>query len=170
MDPTEAGVTVFLTFVVSDGAEFDRETVRIEVVADKTDHPPAFQVVDDQIVIAGAVHTVRRRVILMVTRYPTGLRARSRQVLASTPTPDSSAGRPRLTSWESYTLTFTVSDGSLTDAININLSVQERGLGWGQSPPVFAAIGAQSVAVNETLTFVISAVDGDGDKLTYDVY
>ena len=171
--PTEAGVTVFLTFVVSDGAEFDRETVRIEVVADKTDHPPAFQVVGDQIVVAGALFT-----LLLEASDPDGdtLSYGFEGALPAGSSLDPDSG---LFSWtassdligESYTLTFTVSDGSLTDAININLSVQEEGgSGGGQSPPVFAAIGAQSVAVNETLTFVISAVDGDGDKLTYDVY
>src|SRR5690606_3256410 len=51
--PASVGQVVFLTFVVSDGQAFDRETVRIEVVDEVEAHPPVFAPVGDQQLTVG---------------------------------------------------------------------------------------------------------------------
>ena len=61
-----------------------------------------------------------------------------------------------------YQVTFTVSDGSLTDSETITITVNNV-----NRAPVLAAIGAKSVATSSPLTFPISATDPDGDALTY---
>ena len=168
--PDEAGMSVYLTFVVSDSSEFDRETVRIEVVADKEDHPPSFILAGDQGVVAGQLFTLQ-----LAASDPDGdvLSYGYQGLLPEGGSLDPDTG---LFSWtassdligEAFEVVFTVSDGSLQDVMPVNLIVQEEGgSGGGPSPPIFAAIGAQSVAAGEELVFVISAVDADGDKLQY---
>ncbi|MGB0590929.1 MAG: putative Ig domain-containing protein [Myxococcota bacterium] len=169
--PDQAGQTVYLTFVVSDSSEFDRETVRIQVVADKEDHPPEFILAGDQTVVAGQLFTLQ-----LAASDPDGdvLSYGYQGLLPEGGSLDPDTG---LFSWtagsdligETFEVTFTVGDGSLQDVMPVILIVQEEGGGGGgPSPPIFAAIGGQQVAAGEELVFVISAVDADGDKLTYD--
>ncbi len=61
----------------------------------------------------------------------------------------------------SYPVTFTVSDGSLTDSEDVTITV-----GSGNRAPVLDPIGPQSVAEGQELQFTISASDPDGDALT----
>jgi hypothetical protein len=169
--PDQAGQTVYLTFVVSDSSEFDRETVRIQVVADKEDHPPEFLLAGDQTVVAGQLFTLQ-----LGASDPDGdvLSYGYQGLLPEGGSLDPGTG---LFSWtagseligETFEVTFTVGDGSLQDVMPVILIVQEEGGGGGgPSPPIFAAIAGQQVAAGEELVFVISAVDADGDKLTYD--
>ncbi len=69
---------------------------------------------------------------------------------------------PDNTNSGNYSLTFTATDGSLTDSETIILSVGNVNL-----PPALAAIGNKTVNENAALTFTISAIDADGDTLTY---
>jgi len=63
-----------------------------------------------------------------------------------------------------YTVTFTVSDGSLTDSKTITITVNEV-----NSAPVLSPIGAKSVQEGATLAFTASATDADvpAQTLTY---
>ncbi|NQU12219.1 tandem-95 repeat protein, partial [bacterium] len=61
-----------------------------------------------------------------------------------------------------YQVTFSVSDGSLSDSETIAISV-----GAVNQPPVLAAIGTQAVQEGQTLAFTLSATDPDGDSLSY---
>jgi hypothetical protein len=61
-----------------------------------------------------------------------------------------------------YEVTFTVSDGSLTDSETVTIEVTNT-----NRPPVLASIGNQTVTENQNLTFILSATDPDGDTLTY---
>jgi PKD repeat protein len=61
-----------------------------------------------------------------------------------------------------YPVTFTVSDGTLTDFEEVAITVIES-----NRPPVLATIGAQSVNDGTNLEFTISASDADNDPLTY---
>jgi PKD repeat protein len=63
-----------------------------------------------------------------------------------------------------YDVTFTVSDGLLTDWETITITV-----GNVNRPPVLGAIGNRKIDENQTLTFDISATDPDGDALSYSV-
>jgi chaperone required for assembly of F1-ATPase len=57
---------------------------------------------------------------------------------------------------------FQVSDGSLTAAENITITVNNV-----NRPPVLNSIGSKSVNEGALLSFIISATDPDGDTLTY---
>ena len=61
-----------------------------------------------------------------------------------------------------YPVTFTVSDGDLTDTEDINITVSES-----NRAPELASIGNKSVDDGQPLNFAISATDADGDTLTY---
>ena len=62
----------------------------------------------------------------------------------------------------SYTVTFTVSDGTLQDSETIGIAV-----GNVNQAPELEAIGNQSVDENSLLSFTVSATDPDGDDLSY---
>ena len=59
-------------------------------------------------------------------------------------------------------IVFTVSDGALGDTAEITITVVDR-----NAPPVLAAIGNKSIDEGGTLTFTVSATDGDNDPLTF---
>ncbi|MDD5191039.1 MAG: serine hydrolase [Dehalococcoidales bacterium] len=61
----------------------------------------------------------------------------------------------------SANVTFTATDGVLTDTKNVNIKVNQ--------PPTLAAIGDKSVTVGESLTFTVNATDSDRDALVYSV-
>lgn len=61
-----------------------------------------------------------------------------------------------------YNVTFSVSDGSLTDSEKITINVTNI-----NHPPVLDHIGNKSIDENKLLTFTISATDPDGDILRY---
>src|SRR5207245_1955834 len=60
-----------------------------------------------------------------------------------------------------YSVTFTVSDGSLTDSKSITITVNNV-----DQAPVVTAIGAKTVAEAATLAFTVTATDPDGDTVT----
>ena len=60
------------------------------------------------------------------------------------------------------TVQFAASDGSLSDAETITITVTNT-----DTTPVLAAIGNKTVTENAALSFTVSAVDVDGDALTY---
>ena len=69
---------------------------------------------------------------------------------------------PRNTHAGNYTVSFSVSDGSLNDAETVAISV-----GNVNRPPVLTAIGSKTINVGTNLSFTLSAIDPDGDSLTY---
>ncbi len=62
----------------------------------------------------------------------------------------------------SYDITFTASDGSLSDSETVTFVVS-----YGSEAPVLEAIGPQSISENSELTFVASASDQNGDSLEF---
>ncbi len=62
----------------------------------------------------------------------------------------------------SYSVTFTVNDGSASDAETINITVTNV-----NQPPVLDPIGAQSLAEGDSYNLIISASDPDNNPLTY---
>jgi len=62
----------------------------------------------------------------------------------------------------SYTVTFTVSDGTARDSKSITITVTKP-----NSAPVLAQIGDKSASENQALTFTVSATDADGNPITY---
>jgi len=63
-----------------------------------------------------------------------------------------------------YNLTFTVSDGSLTDTGTITITVYNV-----NRAPVLDSIGNKSVDENQELSFQVSATDPDGNNLSYSI-
>ncbi|WP_020676373.1 fibronectin type III domain-containing protein [Geopsychrobacter electrodiphilus] len=63
-----------------------------------------------------------------------------------------------------YSLTFSVSDGSLSDSETITISV-----GNLNQAPVLASIGSKTVNEGSLLSFTVNASDPDGTSLTYSV-
>jgi len=61
-----------------------------------------------------------------------------------------------------YPVTFTVSDGELTDSETIDIVVTNV-----NRAPVLAPIGNQIISENQTLSFSLSASDADGNNLSY---
>lgn len=61
-----------------------------------------------------------------------------------------------------HSVTFTVSDGALSDSETISITVNDI-----NRAPVLAAIGNKTVNENTLLNFILSGTDPDGDTLTY---
>ncbi|PIE20100.1 MAG: hypothetical protein CSA66_01400 [Proteobacteria bacterium] len=166
--PATAGTTVFLTFVVSDGSEFDRETVRIEVSAQGQANAPEFVQVGDQQLIVGADY----QLALQATdadgdrlRYgydgqlPSGASLNKDSGLFRWRPAADAVGPP-------HRVAFTVSDGELSDTMTVRFVVTDGGSA-SDAPPVFTQTPAQNAVVGQALSFTVSATDPNGDALTY---
>ena len=168
--PTEPDKTVFLTFVVSDGSEFDRETVRIQVTATATSNPPSFADVGDQILPLDQPYQLQ-----LVATDPDGDRLKfgHEGTLPNGASLDPATG---LFSWrpgadavgQAIRITFTVSDGAAADTLTVRFVVDD-GSGSVPKPPVFTAIPPQTVVVGQTLTLQLQANDPNGDAVTFSI-
>lgn len=165
--PHEAGVTVFLTFVVSDGTDFDRETVRITVTDGVTANAPVFVPVSDQLVPVDQPFSLQ----LAATDpdgdilsfgvdgvLPTGAELDKTGAFGWTPTSDQ-VGAP-------IRVTFTVSDGTDSTGMPVRFVVDD-GSSDLPRPPVFGALSSQSAKVDEALSFDLVATDPNGDAVTF---
>ncbi|MFO0747040.1 MAG: pre-peptidase C-terminal domain-containing protein [Myxococcota bacterium] len=168
--PTEAGKTVFLTFVVSDGTDFDRETVRIQVTATSTTNPPAFVDVGDQIVTPGASFT-----LTLAANDPDGdaLTFGHDGALPDGASLDEKSGRfdwrvPATVASSPVRITFTVSDGTASDSLAVNFIVDD-GSGSVPKPPVFTPPGSVSAKVGQPLSLTLSATDPNGAAVTFSI-
>ncbi|MEZ4269269.1 MAG: putative Ig domain-containing protein [Myxococcota bacterium] len=169
--PQTAPDTVFLTFVVSDGQAFDRETVRIEVVTEKGAHEPVFTAIGDQIVTVGKAYDLTLRatdadgdtvVYGQVGDLPTGATLNDQTGVFSWVPPSTLAGK-------TVRVTFTASDGALTARLEVSFVVRVTG-GAGPGPPVFGALAPVTAQVGTPVTVTLAATDPDGDTLTFAVY
>jgi hypothetical protein len=61
-----------------------------------------------------------------------------------------------------YSVTFTVTDGRLSDSSTVQITVKET-----NQAPVFEDIGNKTVIVRSQLQFAVNATDADGDLLVY---
>jgi len=168
--PTEANKTIFLTFVVSDGVDFDRETVRIQVTATATSNPPTFADVGDQILPVGQAYTLS-----LIATDPDGDRLTYGHE-GTLPTGAALDANTGVFTWTPgggdvgapVRITFTVSDGAASDTLPVRFVVDDGG-GNVAKPPVFTAIAPQSVKVGETLTLTLQATDPNGDAVTFSI-
>ncbi len=74
------------------------------------------------------------------------------------------AFNPDFTQANVYMVGFIATDGSLADTVSVEITVNDV-----PQPPVLAAIGDKTVYEGETLTFIVSATDSDGDILSFSV-
>jgi PKD repeat protein len=147
-----------VTFVASDGQAQDSETITLTVV--NSDRPPVLAEVGSQTVNAGSPLS-----FALAATDPDGdslTYSAGSLPSGATLTGQTFAWTPTSTQAGSYTITFTVSDGTLTSSRTAAIVVAASNV-----PPVLATIGNKSVNENQLLTFTISATDPDGDSLTY---
>lgn len=166
--PKATDQVVFLTFVVSDGTDYDRETVRIEVIDGATTSPPEFAEVGDQVVAVGESYELN-----LVATDPDGdgLTYGHEGALPSGAALDARTGS---FTWRPDTsflgapvrVTFTVSDGTAQDTMAVRFIVDD-GTASVPKPPAFAELSSQTARAGETLTLTLSATDPNGDTVTF---
>ncbi|MEK7269754.1 MAG: putative Ig domain-containing protein, partial [Planctomycetota bacterium] len=164
--PTVVGQVVSPTFVVTDGTEVDRETVRIEVVSESQNHPPRFQRIGDQAVEIGATLSLILQAVdpdgdtltfgLDGTPPAGAAMDAGTGVFTWTPAAGTEGSSPKVT--------FTVSDGAATDDLPVTIYV----LAPGQNrPPTFTPLPPQTAFIGTPYVVNIGATDPEGDGLTF---
>lgn len=169
-EAADVGSHVFLTFVVSDGQDFDRETVEIAVTAEAGQNAPVFQKLGDQSVEAGKsyewqlVATDADSDVLSYSiqgAVPPGLLLDGVSALVRWTVPAGSEG-------ELFRVVFVVSDGQLQGQQEVTFVVGGGATATNHAP-VFETLPEQLAVAGETLSFTILANDEDGDSLSYAV-
>lgn len=149
-----------VTFAVSDGTANDSEEILITVT--NSDRPPVLDPIGNKTVDEGSTlsFTVTGSdpdgdsIVLSATDLPSGA--------VFTPGTGNFSWTPDSTQSGNYPVTFTATAGGLSDSETITISV-----GDVQHPPELAPIGDKNVDEGALLSFTLSAIDPDGDDLTY---
>jgi len=164
--PTAPGGPYFVTFVVSDMKDFDSETVELRAVSSKTQHAPKLQNPGDQFLKVGILYELRLDAtdedgdslyFSLLGSPPAGATFDAPNALFRwTPTAADAGTTARVN--------FQVTDGSLSDQIEVKLIVE----GGEQSnhPPEVKEIAPIDAVVGKQVSFEIKASDPDGDALT----
>ena len=152
--------TYNVTFTVSDGDLFDSETVYIEVLninrAPELDYigNKGISEAEELTFTITATDPDSDSIVYSATDVPDGADFdESTHVFTWTPDYDDSG---------TYDVTFTVSDGDLSDSETITISV-----GSVNRPPELSFIGDKTVTEGLELSFSINATDPDENDLTY---
>jgi len=159
---SDAG-SVTITFTVTDGTARDSEDVVITV--NNVNQAPVLDSIgnknvdEEQLLTFTATATdsdapTQTLSFSLGATAPIGSAMTSDGVFTWTPTEIQGPG--------SYTFDIVVSDGILTDAEAITVTVAEV-----NQVPILGSIGAQNVNEGQLLSFTVSASDADGDSLTY---
>ncbi|MEW6427388.1 MAG: putative Ig domain-containing protein [Thermodesulfobacteriota bacterium] len=156
-----AGSPYSVTLQVSDGTATASETVAITV--SKTNRPPVLTPIGNKSVAEGATlaFTVAasdpdNNPLSYSLTGPAGAAVDpATGAFSWTPGYDAAAGSP-------YSVTITVSDGSLTASETISVTVTNT-----NRPPLLTPIGNRFAAETSLLTFTVTATDPDGSPLTY---
>lgn len=152
-------------FTVSDGTDSASETVNVAVTGGTNDAPVLAPIGNKTVTVGNTLTftvsatdadgdplTFAALNLPASATFDTGTRT-----FTWTPTAAQAPG--------SYPVTFTASDGQVTDAEAISITVNAAA-GANQAP-VFTPIPNRTVPVGTNLTFTVSATDGDGDPLTF---
>ncbi|MBP1909264.1 Ig-like domain-containing protein [Methanolobus bombayensis] len=152
--------TYSVTFNVTDGALSDSETIVISVGF--VNRAPDFESIGDKTISEGS----ELNFSISATDPDEDALAYSTSELPEGADFDEIT---HLFSWTpdyeqegSYSITFTVSDGDLSDSEIISIDVQDT-----NRAPVLSEIGNKETAENTELSFTINAEDPDSDSLTY---
>ncbi len=163
--PLQAGKAVYLTFVVSDGTDMDRETVEIRVVAEKTGHPPLFDKVSDQQVQVGIPVS-----LALKAHDPDGDPLEYGIAGQAPPQSqmDSKTGvftwtPPKTAEGTIVVVAFVVSDGTYKDQMEVRFLVGDVA---GAHPPVFDPVPDLQASVGKEVRFTVRATDPDGQAVT----
>ncbi len=156
---TQAG-NYNVSFSVSDGSLNDAETVAISV--GNVNRPPVLTAIGSKTINVGtnlsftlsATDPDGDSLTYSATGLPNGATFNAATRTFTWTPGNTQAGN--------YNVSFSVSDGSLNDAETVAISV-----GNVNRPPVLTAIGSKTINVGTNLSFTLSAMDPDGDSLTY---
>ena len=165
--PDGAGGPYAVTFVVSDLKDFDSETVELRAVTSKTQHPPKFDAPGDQFLKIGVMFEMHLEAsdqdgdalyFSLKGSTPSGATFDAENAMFRwTP---SSADKGLL-----VRVTFVVSDGALTDEMEVSLIVE--GGANDNHPPQVEPVGSINAQVGQKVEFQVKASDPDGNTLTY---
>lgn len=162
--PTAAGIFSNVSFTVSDGSLTDSESIAITVNA-AVNEAPVLAPIGNKSIAVGQ--------LLQFTISATDLNGDTLTYYAANLPSGATFNLSTATfSWapinaETYPyVTFTVSDGSLTDSETITISANAA----VNNAPILMPIGNRSAIVGQLLQFTISASDPDGNLLTYSAY
>ena len=162
------GMCSYVTFVVSDGPEFDRETIQI-CARDKAEaHLPTFLPLSAQYPVAGKLFRLQLEATDhngdTLTFGIEGTAPEGAALVAATGvftwTPLESQAGP-----DAIPIRFTVTDGGEPVSQEVLFYVQNAGA--TAHPPVFDPIADQAARVGQELAFGVHATDPDGDSLVY---
>ncbi len=154
---TQAG-TYQVTFVASDGQAQDSETITITV--SNINRAPVLTSIGDKSVNENALLSFSvsaadedgDEISYSVQTLPSGA-VFGNQTFTWT---------PGYTQAGTHQVTFTASDGTASDSETITITVNNT-----NQPPVLGSVGNKSVYTEDSLTFIVSATDPDGDTITY---
>jgi hypothetical protein len=164
--PQVAGLTVSLTFLVSDSKDSDSESVDITVVSENSNHPPLFQQVGDQVIEVDTYHSL--------TLQASDLDGDTLIFNVEGPLPEGATLNGNIFEWHpqsgteglKITVRFTVTDGQAKDLLDVNYFVVAPGQ---NKAPTFVPIGPQIAVVGEAYSLTLYAVDPEGDDLTFEM-
>ncbi|WP_129582714.1 putative Ig domain-containing protein, partial [Methanolobus psychrotolerans] len=155
--------TYIVTFRVSDGSLTDSETISISVGS--VNRAPEIYPIGDRTVDEGSILSFivsasdpdLDQLSYSATGMPAGssFNANTREFTWAPGYDDSGI----------FSITLTVSDGSLSDSETISINVVHV-----NRPPVLMVIGSRIIDENEALTITMIASDDDDDTLYYSVY
>jgi len=165
--PAKPGGPFFVTFVVSDMHDFDSETVELRAVTSTTAHAPQLVEIGDQFLKVKEIYELRLQAtdedgdllyFSVQGSVPAGATFDAQNALFRwTPGPSDAGSVVRVT--------FLVSDGALSDSMEVRLVVEGGSL--DNHPPQIDPIGAVEAFEGALLKIQVVAQDPDGDKLTY---
>jgi len=157
-DNTQAG-TYFVTFIASDGALADSETVTI-TVTETANQPPVLAPIGPKSVDEGQSLSFKVTATDPDGTFP-ALTVLNKPANANFVDSGNGTGgftfAPDFTQAGVYPVTFIASDGSLADSEVVQITVNNA-----NRAPVLAAIGPKSVDEGQTLSFKVTATDPDG--------
>ena len=148
----------YVTFNVTDGLEWDNETITITV--NNVNRPPVLDTIDDRIVYENETLIIQLNAtdpdndtLVYGTNATFGSFNPNIGLFEWTPTFDDS---------DVYSVLFNVTDGQLWDSEIIYITVINV-----NRVPVLESIGNKEVDEGQLLQFTVSATDPDNDNLTY---
>ena len=149
-----------VTFRVSDGLAEDAETITINVT--NVNRAPVLEAIGPQLMTEGDSFNLVINASDPDNNTLTYTASGLPEASVFTASTRSFSWIPGTDQAGTYQVVFTVSDGSLTDAETVTMTV-----GNGNEAPIFGAIGSQLVNEGSLLSFVINATDVNGDPLSY---
>jgi hypothetical protein len=156
--------TYTVVFTVSDGKLSDSESIKITVTdVINPNHPPVLSLIGNKTVNAtellsfsiSAVDPESKPLTYSISVLPTG----------GSFTGTTFTWTPSFSQIGTYPVTFTVSDGELTDSEEITITVNNTIA--PNHAPVLSPIANIAVNAGELVTITLSATDPDGNTLTY---